>query len=927
MTESSSSAPRPGCDFCRRSGLPILPVRYAVARTDAIDPHPPELSGDFGDESLSRRALPDGQTYTLRLMREGYLYVFNEAAGRWTGYVITDQGYLSQYVDIGHDELLAFDPNQPGPIDRELSPPANAVAFRCNDNPDHVYPGRCVTVVDADHADRLYLAYSETAWNKRVWKEHATNEHQRRDQMRPISLSQWKGGRADHVGNMNDLARHVAEASWPWSPHQNIEHGDDGLTPFSFSLYPLNGMEERCEGLVNWANTQAEEVGMAPMMVALDDPVGMASDLAALMHERLQEFISDPVRRWPLATATLLNDLEESIKEDARNKYIDDALKNAHVRYSLVRDDRVISERSGLYGQAENAHLEEGDYYHEASFKQRAIDEITPEMLEGVAADAWEDYNEMLRKVPHTPQEGESEDKVQEMSARDIWEENSYRPELDAFEAAVMMPLSLCHSSWLTSSILVSCLDANHDDQDPESGAGFADSVLNCIGDTQQYRTAHELYTDWLAAREISRENLLLRGLVLDIKAIKDVVNDSLRNIDIDPDDVVNLPWSGAIAGYQKVMENHPEYKGAPGRLLGSVVSPYVKTLVKDPNSRFRPAFLILGIIAERPIVKVEVRQPTLKALVTAIRTSMAEVNPRLGKVDAEVFERRLEIATRREGRHMTPAGAGTWDYPVAYDRYMMAGMDDAVDDRGRIKVATSSIMNYPDYQQMSPADVNGTTWAALGSRNIQLGVVSAIIGLASFWTQLNALFDSTEDQNKVLVAAKLGAISFGVVSAVADTIKAAMERRALYQNRLKEWADSAEARRLAKTGKIFGLGSAILFSGLDFLSAYNEGQDGSYKLTALYILSGVSGAVSFALLSFESSWVLYGLSAPGWGWVIAGIAVGVNIVIWLVVKDDLQNWIRRSYFGKNKDLEGFEGLAEQMKDFDKIFAEQGHGS
>lgn len=133
------------CRVCQRSGLPILPLRYAVTRTDGGDQagHPPgpEISGALLDESLTATPLPEGQRYTLRLLRAGFLYVFNETRGRWIGHVVTDKGYLIEYVDVSHDEVMAIDPDSPQPIDGRLQPPADEQEFACAANPSHAYPG------------------------------------------------------------------------------------------------------------------------------------------------------------------------------------------------------------------------------------------------------------------------------------------------------------------------------------------------------------------------------------------------------------------------------------------------------------------------------------------------------------------------------------------------------------------------------------------------------------------------------------------------------------------------------------------------------------------------------------------------------------------------------------------------------------------
>ncbi|MDR5894398.1 hypothetical protein QC820_16535 [Halomonas mongoliensis] len=109
------------------------------------------LSAPFG-AGVADITLPEGQTYTLRLLRGGYLYVFNELRGSWSGYVVTERGYLFPYVtEVRHDVLTAMDPQRvQGGIDALLQPPPREEEFSCTLNPDHHYPGRCITIPNAD---------------------------------------------------------------------------------------------------------------------------------------------------------------------------------------------------------------------------------------------------------------------------------------------------------------------------------------------------------------------------------------------------------------------------------------------------------------------------------------------------------------------------------------------------------------------------------------------------------------------------------------------------------------------------------------------------------------------------------------------------------------------------------------------------------
>mgnify|MGYP006970790863 CR=1 FL=1 len=76
-----------GCNFCRRMGMPLLPIRPAVmAKGDDL----PSLPSDF-----SPSIQPEGETdYTARLLRKGFLYIWSEQCRYWLNYFVTDDGYF-----------------------------------------------------------------------------------------------------------------------------------------------------------------------------------------------------------------------------------------------------------------------------------------------------------------------------------------------------------------------------------------------------------------------------------------------------------------------------------------------------------------------------------------------------------------------------------------------------------------------------------------------------------------------------------------------------------------------------------------------------------------------------------------------------------------------------------------------------------------
>jgi hypothetical protein len=79
--------------------LPILLTRYAIAPAESTAP---KLSGTLGGTVIN--AVPVGAKahYTLRLVRAGYVYVYDER-GYWDEYAVTDD---SIYIKCPERNLI-----------------------------------------------------------------------------------------------------------------------------------------------------------------------------------------------------------------------------------------------------------------------------------------------------------------------------------------------------------------------------------------------------------------------------------------------------------------------------------------------------------------------------------------------------------------------------------------------------------------------------------------------------------------------------------------------------------------------------------------------------------------------------------------------------------------------------------------------------
>ncbi|MCE3028971.1 T6SS effector BTH_I2691 family protein [Salinicola sp. DM10] len=879
---SSTDSPRPDCSFCGGGGLPILPVRYAVARSDDVGLTAPELPADLADDAVSQITLSGGQHYTLRLLREGFLYVFNAARGRWQGYYVTDEGFLSRYIDITNDELLALDPDAPGPLDAEINAPVEDDEFPCRGNPEHVYPGRCITVPSAKDATDLYIAFSDDRWTKRVWKEHAANTDGRRDAMRRLSLTQWKGGAADYTRPLNELRNLVAEANFAWVRRQSSDTGSSDasqspeVSALSHSLAPINGIRDDVDGFIEWSQRQAqqgdEKSEMTPALFVLDDPAGVTSDLAALLAERENEFNEQEAIKRPFVTAGIVNALRDGFRERARmqraTKIVEERLEHEYYRTYGGPPGMAHAAKANF----ERRQKEDPAYRQEVeATRLAAYKSISESELEEAANDAWGKYGDKLR--PGEP---------------DHWMENTYRPQLSDYDKENMQPLASAYVSWLTGNPLLIYLNSRFDDANVESGINFVSVISFVLLGTQSYAPAFKQYVEWLSASEIDNSNLLLRGMCLNQQAL---VEQIMAASDVDfgakPNNPATLPWGPLIAAYIGLTEDYPDEVASPARMLGHVLGPVQSVVAKAQNPT--PLLLTLGMISGSSVQITQV-SVTLEEALSRTREPLKLIHPDWGVSELHQFQQKIRVETRS-------LIAVNGEPPVMFD------------------IRQIDLTPLEEFMAETSSPSRALSLTNRDKLVFSASVVGAVLSGVSMWDFLTRT-DSLIHGGMRVQGRFLG-MGLAIGSGLADVVGKSMEHA---QKIFRESADVLMERSkiLVRLAGRLGLAGGLILGGMDIWEGGERLANGEWALGSAYVASGfLTATASFALFfaaigaavevtsSTSILLVLLSRAAPflWWGGAIIGVfAIAASVAIWYFTEDDLQEWLAEVAFGERGD-------------------------
>ncbi|PMS19461.1 hypothetical protein C0Z18_14205 [Trinickia dabaoshanensis] len=238
------------CANCEKTGLPILPVRYAVL---------PKTVGAKLPAGITGKGMTDVQLhehqYGLRTLREGWLFVFHERAARgknhWQAYRVTSDGRLWMQ-------------QLPLPFEPKTHPTCAKKSI--------VVEMDMITIEQPDKCGKVWLAFSEHAWQQETFDQYATNAALRAQRMQMIDPAQW-------VGSAKDPHGHAVEAT-----QASIDDVVEYMPGFDPKLLnPPAGLQTQDTGAYNKALLERVAT-IYPLAIRQATPDSASAQLVKLMH-------------------------------------------------------------------------------------------------------------------------------------------------------------------------------------------------------------------------------------------------------------------------------------------------------------------------------------------------------------------------------------------------------------------------------------------------------------------------------------------------------------------------------------------------------------------------------------------------------------------------------------------------------------------
>lgn len=450
-----------GCNFCRRSGLALLPVRAGIK---GIEDHVPNFPSSFTAPAVAAQ----GETaYTTRLLREGFLYIWNEQAGSWINYFTTQEGYYY-------------------PLPEEGSVPpavASGKTRPCITEPAELAAASLITLplLPPPYKNGVYwFAWSEVEWTEAVRKKHEDAGY-RAQYMQRFDLDRWvNSGSAENVTSITGLSTTVAEYSAS-ADRCDIKQ----WTPLYWKkVHALEGTN-----MIMAAESLSPGKGG---IIVLDDPVAVTQEISSLCNWRLDKnFSTNPKYARGLALSSALSGLHDAMCTQFERDLLaqNEKIEN-QVRYGWETTGGIMIPSQP--SQADNLHT------------------LNNQVLASTVAERWSPYEKYIDRAKQNAfLEG-------------------FKKALEAYDHRVVSPMVVMYLGWLKSQRLLDYLNHNFDPQDVASGGVFIQAVQDCVGGMQDKKGASEYLSEQLAQPSITATNILLRATVMNNTAWAQQVNSAL---------------------------------------------------------------------------------------------------------------------------------------------------------------------------------------------------------------------------------------------------------------------------------------------------------------------------------------------------------------------------------------------------------------
>lgn len=531
------------CGFCDKPGLLLYPVRYAIA-CPAGASFTPGLSGNFKIENAPATAA--SAKYTLRGIRTGYLYTYDEKRERLKAYLVMPGGHL-----------FNFPPELPAPSPKNKS-------FTCT-NPVEESLSMCVNVEHSDNnpARVFWIGWSNSAWTPALIKK-VKNDEWRRKHMRGIDIP-WMltGERDSHAAEFQRAANAVAH--FAMDKHQLQK-------AFGFSNTPISHEVRRQKMAEKFIKAFAKTPMKKGYIVAIDDPVGITNDLSELTVPTDHSGFDVEIYRGRIIEE-ILQSAESAVRQRARNDFDFNVAQKKKdyenpppdgLSYSDAQEIFAVIKAGGSEKLTKRRQEEQKKYGAGVAAQRKAAED-----------GAW---------LELTTIDGKSILDAQKRSGLPA----KYQTAVKAYEKQGLA-IAQAHVDWLTSKQLRDWMQGVHDEHDLASGFAYRESLAQCIGKATATKACDQQLSAWLKSADASNtSNLYARAMLFNQSDIISAAEAQIKGGDVKLKNLLSI--------YKQSMSRLKE--GQEFRLIDKLVFTVTNSLLKAFGKHATRAMRDLTVIS-----------------------------------------------------------------------------------------------------------------------------------------------------------------------------------------------------------------------------------------------------------------------------------------------------------------------------------------
>ncbi|AWS52099.1 MULTISPECIES: T6SS effector BTH_I2691 family protein [Providencia] len=849
MTEQNQSQ---GCNFCIRQGLPILLARPAIMSKQDILPVMPQ--------SIHVPVEAQGETaYTLRLLRSGYLNIWDEIGNEWINYYITEEGFY-----------------YPLPPDGDV--PDNVVSGKikpCISQPEELAKASLIALPMMPKGmknGQFWFAWSEVKWTDTIRKQFEEKSH-REQYMQRFDMDAWLNNQnteqalplaqiENTIAEYNQHAQKSQMRDWSTSL---LSRALDGFITYSYRFktqwFTPTASGEKIETAVQ---SQIDQLDPRGAIFVLQDPTGILKDLPTLIQYELDKNVySRPDIERKVALYGAISSLKAGMRTDferaytAETEFNDKIARGGVFEYLHVRNKPAIET---IYTPVRDKRMSAAADANWAKYQQYYY------------ADAVDDFRLKFQKI------------------------------LTEYNQRVVSPRTKLYLDWFQSSALQYYFQQYFDPNDLLSGIAYTTIVSYCITNMSDKKGSLDFFHQSLLNNLSDPSNILGRALVLNQAILAEKIDEATAQQSIEVLELpwstidqnisvskITLPWSGLADAFAKVIE--------PQRLASqSVIAIYLGRLATITMKAFDStisspkvyAFAIaIGAFQNKEIVRVHE-----KAKFGHFVKKVSDALIRLSDSNNTLNESEIRRLAHEELKRLRVSGL-----PMNKNKILDYWVDIDTRELDRVKqlppqqqerALTKLLRLFSETEATNYAQYRTSMTSGTGKSAI---IVSA--GGLSVILQSLALFHSADLSDKKTLSEDqfeahsrfLSGIA-GIISGIIGVLDESVQRFVL----LRSFKNITAYNTLKTVGVRLGVGAGIVAVAFDIFNAIDEIGKNNYGLFIAYLLSAASGVwlIFAALVS----------TIPVFGTVIAVlIALGTAIFIAYEGQDNIQKWLEQCWW------------------------------